>query len=133
MIYRPTEQGTWQKVEVRGPGSSMQWQACFEVFKTAAIMLDVADAGTFEQYEAKIERLAKEFLVGTDRSMAWGLLVQVEDRVRDRFATTMLGRAERGQKEGDPEFRILTPKKPWDWILHWPSGPQGDFHYWNDQ
>ena len=82
-------------------------------------MLDAASVGTFDQYEAKIERLSKEVVVGKDGAMTWGLLLKTEDRARDRFAMRMIGKAERGQKDGDPDYRTFTPKKPWDWILHW--------------
>ena len=70
--FRQTEVGTWEKVEVKGPGSLMQWRYYWRVFRTAAIMLDAISSGTLEAYERWVEKLAGEF-VDQDGAI-WGVL-----------------------------------------------------------
>ena len=65
-------------------------------------MLGVARMGTLEAYEYKMERLAQEYVGGSD-GVLWGLLLNVENRARDRYAAGLRDKAERGLTQGDPE------------------------------
>ena len=85
--FRQTEVGTWEKIEVKGPGSFMQWRYCWRVFRTAAIMLDAISSGTLDAYERWVEKLANEF-VDQDGAI-WGFLYKVEDRARSEYAARL--------------------------------------------
>ena len=65
------------------------------MFKTAAIMLGAARMGPLDAYQYKIERLAQEYVGGSD-GVLWGLFLTVENRARDRYAATLRDKAERG-------------------------------------
>jgi hypothetical protein len=69
--------GTLIKQEMRGPPTIEHWVACFEVYRTAMIMLDAADPPSLKVYGDHIAGLAKQF--GPD---CWALIYQADSRFR---------------------------------------------------
>ena len=56
-----TRDGTWAHKQLRGPTSFEQWEASWDVFAAAMVMLGIAAPGVLRQYAAGIKRLDRLF------------------------------------------------------------------------
>ena len=56
-----TRDGTWAHKRLRGPSSFVQWEASWDVFAAAMVMLGLAAPGVLRQYAAGIKRLDRLF------------------------------------------------------------------------
>ena len=75
-VYTPFGDGTFLMKEMPGPQNLQQWQACWRVFKTAALMLGIVSLTALLNYEKMVERLVVQW------PAAWGLICQAEDKAR---------------------------------------------------
>ena len=75
-VYTPLGDGSFLMREMPGPQNLLQWQACWKVFKTAALMLGIISLTALLNYEKTIERLVVQW------PAAWGLICQAEDKAR---------------------------------------------------
>ena len=74
----PCADGTFRKLELRGPPDFQTWLACFRVLRAALIMLGYVGVHALDQYERHIARLHAEF-----GSQCWPLLYQADTRMRN--------------------------------------------------
>lgn len=82
------EDGSWKQLEIPGPPSFEAWQACWQIYKTALLMLQYPSSGStaaskevmtwaaLEEYHNRIFKLHKTY------PECWHLLVAAEDRCR---------------------------------------------------
>ena len=75
-VYTPLGDGSYLMRELPGPQNFQQWQACWKVFKTAALMLWIVSLTALLNYEKMVERLVVQW------PAAWGLICQAEDKAR---------------------------------------------------
>ena len=75
-VYTPLGDGSFLMREMPGPQNLLQWQACWKVLKTAALMLGIISLTALLNYEKTIERLVVQW------PAAWGLICQAEDKAR---------------------------------------------------
>ena len=81
------EDGSWKQLEIPGPPSFEAWEACWEIYKTALLMLryqanaagirkDVMTWAALEEYRNRVVKLNRAY------PECWHLLVAAEDRCR---------------------------------------------------
>ena len=56
-----TRDGTWAHKQLRGPNTYAQWEASWDVFAAAMVMLGIASPGVLRQYASSIKRLDRLF------------------------------------------------------------------------
>ena len=79
-IYTPLGDGSFLQRDLAGPASFQAWLAAWRVFRTAALMLNVASLASLELYQRFIERLVTQW------PQNWGLIYAAEDGARaERF------------------------------------------------
>ena len=68
--------GSWRRKGIPGADSFSTWEACWQVFRTAAIMRDVAAPAVLDRYAARFRERVDRF------SDAWYLCVFADTRCR---------------------------------------------------
>jgi hypothetical protein len=100
--------------EYKGPPDFEHWQACWEVYQTAMIMLDACAPPYLIAYSALIGHYAKRY-----GARCWALIYQMETRFRRE---TM----ERGRRRASAELdkaivagqtHDFDPARPWEYIF----------------
>ena len=122
--YLPMPDGGYMMKEVPGPGSFVQWQASYRVYRTTLLMLDVMTMATLVAYEAHIEKLTRLY------PAAWHLVVAADDLARsehlNRLRVVTVMEIASGAK---------APQR-WDEKLPWESLFQvllKDHQFWSEQ
>ena len=80
--WKPLPNGVMQPIEMYGPANIHEWQASWNVFQNAMVMLDIVDLGTLTQYSKLINELSLQ--LGPN---AWPLLYQADNRARNELLT----------------------------------------------
>ena len=113
--------GSWRTKEVPGPDSFATWEACWRVFRTAAIMCDIATPAVLDRYAAKFrERIDRFFCVwhlcvlADTRSELW----ESEFRRQSQFHDT------------NPEISAFVPSRPWNSVIRATSN---DRDFWKEE
>ena len=79
-VFTPLGDGSFLQRDLAGPASYQSWLAAWRVFRTAALMLNVASLASLELYQRFIERLVTQW------PQNWGLIYTAEDGARaERF------------------------------------------------
>ena len=102
--------GVWRTKEIPGPANWDDWCECFEVFRTAAIMLDIASDMTLEIYKSELEKRAKRF------QGMWHLVAMADMRCRSEWLEQE-HRRQRAFHQEDPKSSAYDPKRPWNSVL----------------
>ena len=71
--------GQWRCKEVPGPDNYASWEACWRVFRTAAIMGDIASPAVLDRYAAKFRQRSERF------SDCWHVCVLADQRCRSEL------------------------------------------------
>ena len=69
--------GVLHAAQLYGPPSACEWQVCWAIFQTGAIMLEVLSAATLDLWEKTVTNYA-----GRYDAEAWALIYQTEVRAR---------------------------------------------------
>ena len=69
--------GLLMRTELKGPMNFPQWDSCYQVFRTACIMLDIISPAALDAYRDHIRRYANRF-----REECWALIYQADTRAR---------------------------------------------------
>jgi len=77
--YALTPAGAWRTLELPGADCLDTWRDCWAVFKTAAVMLDIARPSTLDLYAASFEERCRRY------PRAWHLCAQADIRCRSEF------------------------------------------------
>lgn len=75
-VFRPLGDGSYLQQDLPGPNSFMAWKASWNVFKTAAVMLNIASIASLEAYFKQIERTTIQW------PSCWGLVYTADDAAR---------------------------------------------------
>jgi len=112
--------------EIKGPASFEEWEACWKIFRVAAIMLSLLSPAASDGYHDHIKRLHMRY-----GHMAWLLLYQADVRFRSEHV-------ERIRRKGElllSKARAIGPQAsceydsamPWEFVYR--TGPD-DFNFW---
>ena len=71
--------GTWRTVEIAGADCLETWSDCWAVFRIAAVMLQIANPATLDQYHALFVEQCRRY------PRAWHLCAQADIRCRGEF------------------------------------------------
>jgi hypothetical protein len=125
MIQQPN--GQFVMTEMAGPGDIDQWLACYAVFRTTCIMLDIIRPSALDNYRDHITRMAKYYT-----ATCWPLIYQADTRARRELAERLRrhGQAEldallmAAQATGGSPVHAFDPTMPWEWV--WQQIPLQD-------
>ena len=115
--------GSWRCKEIPGPDSIVTWEACWRVFRTAAIMCDLAAPAVLDRYaaafRARLERLQD----------SWHLCVLADTRCRAEH-----WEAEQRRQalfhDSNPELSAYVPERPWNSVIRESSQ---DRDFWKEE
>jgi len=127
--------GTLFRGEINGPQDVQQWEACFNVFKTAAVMLDIMVPSTLDAYCTCIRNYAKRY-----GDTCWPIIYQADTRARKELAARI---RRKGQREYEAVQAVAAsaggtgavthefdPSTPWKYV--WKQLPL-DFAFWRHE
>ena len=109
-----TPSGPLRRGEFLGPPTIHDWIASWRVFRTAFIMLGIADVQTLDRYERHIAKCHRRY-----GEKAWALLYQAERRMRKEQFFRLYRRAAADHEEALKAGKT-TPfdvNRPWNYIL----------------
>jgi hypothetical protein len=115
--------------EIKGPKTDDEWEACFEVFKTAAIMLSIANLEAMIRYQALIKKYHTAY-----GQVCWALLYQADSRMRCEQFEIILRRGEMQHAaaqlpNGQPSD--FDPALRWDWVFQ--NAVETEQLFWTDE
>ena len=102
--------GRWRSTEIKGPENLEAWEVCYDVFKTSAIMDNVASVATLDYYAKKFKHRVSRYC------WAWHLALQADWRCRTEFWVE-----ERRTQEvfhaSNPALSAFDPNRPWNSVI----------------
>ena len=121
--------GTYQRVEFKGPPDINVWHAGFLTFKSGLTSLDIAGVNAIERYVKKVFKYHRDY--GT---VTWHLLYQAETRMRSEefpcIRRELMGQKEEIEKAGGKHS--FDPQDPWKSV--WAMATHKDYeHFWNEE
>ena len=124
-VFKPD--GTFHTVEINGPPTLAHWHASYDVFATAAVMLDIIDLGTLAAYRTFITRMHSRF-----GPQCWLLIYQAESRFRfehwQRTQRDVHAKHELAAAAGGTTPYVIT--RPWNFAM---MAGQADAAWWNKE
>jgi len=108
--YALTPSGAWRTLELPGADCLDTWRDCWAVFKSAAVMLDVARPATLDLYSASFEDRCRRY------PRAWHLCAQADIRCRSEFLIEEKRRQEAFHQRM-PALSSYVPVSPWDSVF----------------
>lgn len=110
-VFTPLGNGQFLQRDLPGPSSLQSWRACWAVFRTAALMLQICTLAALETYSRHIEKLAIQW------PQCWGLIASADDSARaermERIKRRLVVEAGRGRQVPHD----FDPHKPWSCVL----------------
>ena len=100
--------GSWAQRSLKGPSNFGQWEACWGVYATTLVMLDVATPGALKTYFQAFRRLCQLF------PQDWGTLVGLEEQVRAEEWNLARQEIARGLLSPPPNYNVTAP---WQTII----------------
>jgi hypothetical protein len=102
------------RTELVGPMSYSQWEACWSVFRTACIMLDISSPAALDAYKDHIKRYATRF-----SEDCWPLIYQADTRARRELAERIRRQLLKATAVPFTSNDGVTfdGKHPWDFVL----------------
>ena len=121
--------GTYQRVEFKGPPDINVWHAGFLTYKSGLISLDITGVNPIERYVKKVFKFHRDY--GT---VTWHLLYQAETRMRSE-EFPCIRRELIAQKEAVEEAGGKHPFDPADpWKSVWAMATHKDYeHFWTEE
>ena len=122
-----TREGTWAHKQLRGPATFEQWEASWDVFAAAMVMLGIAAPGVFRQYAAGIKRLDRLF------PRDWPTIAALDEEMR----CEQWGRLRQEIVDGDENMPAgWKAESPWASIIsatrsNFLAGPRAD--WWRER
>ena len=95
---------------LRGPPSFEVWLKCWDVFKTAMVMLEQASTSSLEAYEATNREYSTE-----QYSRCWFLIYIADTRARSEYWDKLLRWTE--LENSKTPIAGFSKEKPWDYII----------------
>jgi len=108
--------GELMRTELVGPMTFGQWDACYNVFRTACIMLDIATPAALDAYRDHIRRYTQRF-----SEDCWALVYQADTRARRELAERIRRKASKvsgteSSVQGSEGF-VFDTSQPWDFVF----------------
>ena len=122
--YLPQPDGTWLAREVPGPANIEAWLFCWNVFRSACIMLKVAAAAPLDRYQKKVEKLARQW------PSCWHLIFLAEDKARYEHFNRLKSMIEFDIEAGRPAPPMWDAEAPWNAIFL--MAAENDDKYWDE-
>eukprot|EP00438_Fugacium_kawagutii_P028886 Skav225390 [mRNA] locus=scaffold2656:212303:213754:+ [translate_table: standard] len=111
-VFTPLGNGQFLQRDLPGPSSLQAWRACWAVFRTAALMLQICTLASLENYSRHIERLSTQW------PQCWGLIASADDTARaermERIKRRLVVESGRG-RQVPHDFDAL---RPWSCVLN---------------
>ena len=131
LVMNPSGQLT--RIELVGPMNFDQWEACFNVFRTACVMLGLASYAALDAYKDHIKSYACTY-----SSETWTLLYQADTRARREQAQRIRRNSSKfsASPEGserkvvDSDGITFDPSMPWEYVFR--KLPK-DFSFWKKE
>ena len=102
--------GQWKSIEIPGASSLLAWEEAWRIFRTAALMLNLATAATLDRYSASFKARVHEY------PNVWHLAAQADIRCRSEFWIQELRRQE-AFFSAHPELSSFSPRQPWNNVI----------------
>ena len=102
--------GQWKSVEIPGASSLLAWEEAWRIFRTAALMLNLATEATLDRYSASFKARVRE------HPNVWHLAAQADIRCRSEFWIQELRRQE-AFFAAHPELSSFSPTQPWNNVI----------------
>ena len=102
--------GKWRATELKGPENIEAWEACWEVFKTAAIMANLASVANLDYYAKKFKTRVARY------HWAWHLAIQADWRCRTEWWVEEK-RAQESFHASSPRLSAYEPERPWNSVI----------------
>jgi hypothetical protein len=113
--------GSWRSVELPGADCLDTWRDCWAVFRSAAIMANVALPATLDRYESMFVERCRRY------PTAWHLCAQADIRARSELVVE-----ERRKQEvfhsAHPTMSVFDVTLPWNSVL---KSAAGDAEFWD--
>ena len=113
MFFRahfPGADGKWRTTEIRGPDSLEAWEACWDVFKTAAIMANIASVAALDYYAKKFKARVSRY------HWAWHLAIKADWRCRTEFWVEEK-RTQESFHASNPTMSAFEVERPWNSVI----------------
>jgi len=94
--------------EHKGPESHAEWESCYEIFKTACIMLKACKRETMDRHQQKIKKLYSAY-----GAQCWALLYQADTRTRLKQFERILRRGQGLRQASLANGGAKTDFNPW--------------------
>ena len=115
--------GSLRCKEIPGPDSIVTWEACWRVFRTAAIMCDLAAPAVLDRYASAFRSRVERF------HDSWHLCVLADTRCRSEHWES----EQRRQvlfHDSNPELSACVPARPWNSVIRESSQ---DRDFWKEE
>ena len=124
LILNPS--GELFRTELSGPMDYEQWEACYNVFRCALVMLNIASPSAADAYRDHVRQYATRYT-----SVCWPLIYQADTRARRELLVRLQRRlvAERARSP-DPTAHPYDPQMPWDHVLR---SVGDEFSFWKKE
>ena len=121
--------GTFTRIELKGPPDFDAWLACFRVYRAAMIMLSAIGVADLDRYIDRITQLLRDY-----GACVWHLLYQADVRMRREEIPTIrrILTAERNAIIKAGGQHPFDPDKPWRLAWKHASGPESKA-FWEDE
>ena len=117
----PLGDGSYLTKELPGPNNFQMWLGCWRVFKSAALMLNIATLAALTNYERFVERLVTQW------PLCWGLIAQAEDKMRAEGLERLRRRMMTSSALGRQTPVNWDPTKPWTAVF---DAAVAEVEYW---
>ena len=115
--------GSWRSKEIPGPDSLSSWEACWRVFRTAAIMCDFAAPAVLDRYAAAFRTRVERF------QDSWPLCALADARCRSEHWEAE-HRRQSLFHDSSPELSAYVPERPWNSVIRESSN---DRDFWKEE
>ena len=97
-------------MEIPGASNLMAWEESWRIFRTAALMLNLATAATLDRHSAAFKARVHEY------PNVWHLAAQADIRCRSEFWIQELRRQE-SFFAAHPQLSSFSPTQPWNNVI----------------
>eukprot|EP00438_Fugacium_kawagutii_P030045 Skav201341 [mRNA] locus=scaffold1389:342359:347181:+ [translate_table: standard] len=123
-VFRPLGDGSYLQQDLPGPSTFMAWKASWNVFRTAAIMLNIASLASLEAYFKQVEKMTVQW------PSCWGLIYMADDAARAERMEKIRRRITIDSSNGRQVPRDWDPMRPWSCVFFQLAG---DVDYWTEK
>ena len=110
--------GSWRSKEIPGPDSLSSWEACWRVFRTAAITCDFATPAVLDRYAAAFRTRVERF------QDSWPLCALADARCRSEHWEAE-HRRQSLFHDSSPELSAYVPERLWNSVIRESSNDRG--------